>query len=281
MGWTLDNFSADIRERIARSLFKANDDTATVKGEVWINGLCPLHEDQKQSFGYNITEDYFHCLAGCAQNSDLLDLWCLINGYGARSQEGMKAFKRKFAAETGLGAPNRKTPGQLKPKPKKEPEAERKAIPEEIYAAFGPVPDEFFAELRKRRGWFRETVEQLGIRILTHCRKAASPYKLFPVPERRRLAIPIRDDAGTLWNIRTYYPFSEDVPPEGSKILSWAKGHGSARIFPAIGTLRPDGPVIVCEGELRQTAVGLSVKSCLLITWLKRSQCCFMINLDS
>jgi putative DNA primase/helicase len=249
MGWALENLSSDARERIARSLFSANDGETTVSGDVWLNGLCPLHEDQRQSFGYNVTKDYFHCLASCTKDSDLLDLWCLVNGYGVQSREGFKAFKRKFALETGLGAPDRKTPGQLKPKPKKAPDTERKAIPEDIYAAFGPVPDDLLMELQRRRGWSRETVEQLGIRLLTHYRKAASPYKLFPIEERRRLAIPIRDDAGTLWNIRTYYPFSEDIPPEGSKILSWAKGHGCARIFPATGTLRPSGPVIVCEGE--------------------------------
>jgi putative DNA primase/helicase len=261
MGWALDNLSADARVRIARSLFKVNDGETCVDGDTWINGLCPLHDDTRQSFGYNVTKDYFHCLAFCTKDSDLLDLWCLVNGYGVRSQEGMKAFKRQFAAETGLGAPNRKTPGQLKPKSiyeqgsngvakqNKAPEAERRTIPEDVYAAFGPVPDDMFEELRRRRGWGRETVEQLGIRLLTHYRKATSPYKLFPVQECRRLAIPIRDDAGKIWNIRTYYPFSEDVPVEGSKILSWAKGHGSACVFPAIGSLRPSGPVIVCEGE--------------------------------
>jgi putative DNA primase/helicase len=106
-----------------------------------------------------------------------------------------------------------------------------------------------YAELRLRRGWSRDVVEKLGIRLLTHYRKATSPYKLFSIQERRRLAIPIRDDAGTLWNIRTYYPFLEDIPPKGSKMLSWANGHGHARLFPAANTLRPEGPVILCEGE--------------------------------
>lgn len=244
MGWALENLSADARQGIAETLFEVQ----RTEGH-WLNGLCPFHEDRNASFGYNIAEDYYKCLAACCESGDLIDLWCLKNGYPARSQDGFKAFKRQFAAETGLGAPNRKTPGQLKPKPKKEPEGPRKTIPEDVYKAFGPVPDAMYSELRIRRGWSREVIDQLGIRLLDHYRKAASPYKVFPIPERRRLAIPIRDDAGTLWNIRTYYPFSEDIPPEGRKILSWANGHGHARLFPAPGLLRPEGPVILCEGE--------------------------------
>jgi putative DNA primase/helicase len=256
MGWALNNLSADARERIARSLFVANDGDSRVDGDTWINGLCPLHEDRQQSFGYNVTKDYFHCLAACTKDSDLVDLWCLVNGYGVQSREGFNAFKRKFAADAGLGEPNRRTPGQRKPKPENTPETERKAIPEDVYTAFGPIPDTMFADLRQRRGWSRETVEILGIRLLTHYRKATSPYKLFPVQERNRVIIPIRDDSGTLWNIRTYYPFGvpDDAPRNKNgeapaKIMSWAKGHGSARIFPPLGTLRPDAPVILAEGE--------------------------------
>lgn len=254
MGWALDNLSADARAWIARSIFKAKDTDDLVDNEVWINGLCPLHEDARQSFGYNVTRDYFHCLAQCTDNSDLVALWCLTHGFGAASKDGLKAFKQAFKAELGLGAPKRKTPGQLRPKEKKPPEQARKALPEEIYAAQGTIPGPMLDELRIWRGWSRETIEELGIRLLTHYRKSSNLYKLFKLPdqEKPRVAIPIRDDNGVLWNIRTYYPFgvpeSDDPEKEFPKILAWGKGHGNARLFPAPALWRP-GPVLGCEGE--------------------------------
>ncbi len=273
MGWALTNLSADARERIARSLFEANDDLDKVDGDLWLNGKCPLHSDGNPSFGYNITKDYFHCLVACTANSDLLDLWFLVNGYPAQSQEGMKAFKKAHAGEIGLGAPKRKTPGQLQPKPKKEPEKPRKALPEEVYTVQGPIPPAMLDELRVRRGWSREVIEELGIRLLTHYRKSTSLYKTFALPEQEkpRVAIPIRDEKGILWNIRTYYPFGVPKPPENDpagaaltpqadgeevpqkkpgfpKIMAWGKGHGNSRLFPSPAFWRP-GPVLGCEGE--------------------------------
>lgn len=64
-----------------------------------------------------------------------------------------------------------------------------------------------------------------------------------------RLALPIRDEKGALWNIRVYYPFSEDIPEGGVKIISWGKGHGHARLFPSLASLRPEGPILLVEGE--------------------------------
>ena len=256
MGWALDNLSADARARIARSLFRANAVEDLVDGDVWINGLCPLHPDQRQSFGYNITKDYFHCLAACTDNSDLVDLWCLVHGYPAKSSEGMRAFKKACAGDMGVGAPKRKTPGQLKGKPKKEPDKARKALPEAIYTAQGAIPDAMLDELRVRRGWSREVIDELGIRLLTHYRRSSSIYKLFELrdQEKPRVAIPIRDETGVLWNIRTYYPFGVPKAPDGDpdkkypKILAWGKGHGNSRLFPSPALWRP-GAVLGCEGE--------------------------------
>lgn len=246
MGWALDNLSADARDRIARSCFTVQ----TQDGE-WLNGLCPFHPDGNPSFGYNVAEDVYHCLAACTESGDLVDLWCLTNGYAARSTDGFKAFKRAFADDMGIGAPKRRTPGQLAKKEKKASDKERKAIPEEVYQVFGPVPDAMASELRIRRGWSRDVIDELGIRLLDHYRKSTSPYKTFPIKERNRVVIPIRDPAGVLWNLRTYYPFGvpDDAPPNTAKIMSWAKGHGHARLFPSPAFLRPSGPVVLCEGE--------------------------------
>lgn len=251
MGWSLNNLSADTRERIARSLFKANERVDIVNGDTWINGLCPLHEDARQSFGYNISKDVFHCLAVCSPDGDLVDLWCEVHGYARRSPDGFNAFKRAFATERGVGAPARKTPSVLKRKQEKTHEPERKVIPESLYQTFGSIPGVMLAELRIRRGWSKDIIEKFGIRLLTHYRKASTPYDLFPIKEKDRVVIPIRDRKGTLYNLRVYYPFGipEGASDTTQKIISWAKGHGHNRLFPDPSVLPPRGPVLLCEGE--------------------------------
>lgn len=80
-------------------------------------------------------------------------------------------------------------------------------------------------ELSRRRGWTRETLDELGVRALSHFRRKANLYETFPIRERDRVAIPIRDEKGVLRNIRVYYPLGK---PESApaKIMSWGKGHG-------------------------------------------------------
>ena len=245
MGWALQNLSEAARERIARACFDVQSENGG-----WLNGLCPFHPDTTPSFGYNVTDDVFKCLGTCVDSGDLVDLWCLVNGYAARSQDGFKAFKRAHAEDMGLGAPQRKTPGQLAKAAQRTAAKECKQIPEAVYEVFGPIPDAMYGELRLRRGWNKETVEELGIRLLTHFRKKTDLYRPFPLKNQplNRLVLPVRDEKSVLWNLRVYYPFKEDIPEEGAKIISWGKGHGSSRIFPSPALLRP-GPIILAEGE--------------------------------
>ncbi len=37
-------------------------------------GLCPFHDDHAHSFGVNVTENYWHCFAGCGGGS-IIDFW--------------------------------------------------------------------------------------------------------------------------------------------------------------------------------------------------------------
>lgn len=246
MGWALEHLTAATRERIARELFEVTSHDGD-----WLNGICPLHGDNNPSLGYNIADDGFNCFASCVDPGDLVDLWCLVHGYDRRSKDGFKAFKQTYADDIGVGQPKRKTPANLRPKEGARQAKEAKTIPESVYKAFAPVPPAMASELRFRRGWSQEAIDKLGIRQLSHYRKKADLYSVFPIPERDRVVIPIRDDAGTLWNLRTYYPFG--VPPSApentAKIISWGKGHGHARLFPNPGMLRPDEPILLCEGE--------------------------------
>jgi DNA primase len=37
-------------------------------------GHCPFHDDQVQSFQVNLTQNYWHCYAGCGGGS-IIDFW--------------------------------------------------------------------------------------------------------------------------------------------------------------------------------------------------------------
>lgn len=256
MGWAQRNLSQEQREAIARTLFKVE----TVDGD-WLNGLCPFHEDQNPSFGYNVKEDVFKCLASCTDSGDLVDLFCLVKGYPTQSKEGFRAFKSAYAPTLGLPETPRKTPGQTarrsaagtvsKPeeKPAVPPASEHvnNEIPEHVLSTLAPIPDSMLKQLEEKRGWSREVIKRMGVRLLSHYRRKSNLYELFPIKERDRVAIPVRDEAGVLRNIRTYYPFGKpETAP--AKIMSWGKGHGSAMLFPAANLLRP-GKVILLEGE--------------------------------
>ncbi|MBU1247105.1 MAG: toprim domain-containing protein, partial [Proteobacteria bacterium] len=60
-----------------------------------------------------------------------------------------------------------------------------------------------------------------------------------------RIAIPVRDDNGRLLNIRRYRKPGSKAK---QKILSWGKGYGTARLFPA-GSKLGEGNIYLCEGE--------------------------------
>ncbi len=247
MGWCLKHLHRDQRDAIARQLFVVQ----TEDGD-WINGLCPFHKDNNPSFGYNLAEDYFKCLKACTKEGDLIDLFCHVRGLPLASSEGIKAFKAEFASIIGVAGADRLTPGQLRHKAEKAEQQAPKArdnllLPERVWEAQTPLDDAWLAELRIRRGWSKEVIEAVGVRLLTHFRRKTDLYSLFPLKVPDRVVIPCRDAKGDLRNLRCYRPISKDGD-QGPKIMSWGKGHGSAMLLLPPGGLR-DGPVYLCEGE--------------------------------
>ena len=250
MGFALKSLSLEQRAAIARQCFEVKSEDGA-----WLNGLCPFHEDSNASFGYNCEKDVFKCLAECTEAGDLVDLWSLKNGYPARSREGFNAFVQHYHIEDS--AKRHRVPAQTKqakpaPAPLSEEvgNKENNPIPEQVIQTLGAIPQAMLAELRQRRGWSPAVLEELGVRLLTHYRYKSNIYKLFPIEERDRVAIPVRDFNGVLRNIRTYYPFGVPTTArEGtSKIASWGKGHGSDMLFPSAALLH-EGKIILCEGE--------------------------------
>ncbi|MFO7597636.1 MAG: phage/plasmid primase, P4 family [Desulfocurvibacter africanus] len=225
MGWAGKHLSESDRERIARGLFEVDDSIST---DEWLNGKCPLHDDQRPSFGYNFKQDVFHCQAGCSPDGDLISLYCQVHQLDAR--EGFKDFKAKF----GQGADEKQASRPAKPRKTEQ------TISEDVWQQMPPLPQAWLEKLAKVRGWSSEALRRMDVRMQgIRQRKDGS---LEPVdPREARVAIPVRDTGGKLRNIRLYKPGGDP------KIISWAKAFGSARLFPA--QPRPDETILLCEGE--------------------------------
>lgn len=225
MGWAGKHLSESAREQVARSLFAVDESMST---DEWLNGKCPLHDDQRASFGYNYNEDVYKCHAGCGEG-DLIDLYCRVHQLDQR--EGFKDFKEKF----GQGAENDGKAKQTKPKSGKvEP-----VIADDVWQRMQPMPKAWLDKLAATRGWTSEVIRRLDLRVgSVRLNKAG---ELVEVVKPDRIAMPVRDTGGKLRNIRLYKPGGDP------KIISWAKAFGSARLFPA--QPRPDETILLCEGE--------------------------------
>jgi len=84
--------------------------------------------------------------------------------------------------------------------------------------------------LEAKRALSRETIARFQLGWSTH---------------RSRFTIPIRDHEGRLVNIRCYDP---EASSAAKKMISWAKGLGSARLWPQESLAYEE--LLLCEGEL-------------------------------
>lgn len=249
MGWAGEHLTREQRDTIARTLFAVTD----VDGD-WLVGVCPFHDDNSPSFTYSLKDDVYKCFASCCDSGDLIDLFCGVKGLSKK--DGFRAFRRDYTSVIGSSGEVRQTPGQLVRKAARilsmsgEPVAAKGAcaeIPESVLETLEEISPAMAKELWHRRGWLPDTLKEIGVKVLSHYRRKSDLYNLFPIKERDRVAIPVRDSAGILRNIRVYYPFGK---PEAApaKIMSWGKGHGSSMLLLPPRGLRP-GTVILLEGE--------------------------------
>ena len=112
--------------------------------------------------------------------------------------------------------------------PAQSPEPE--PIPESFWEALPPLPDEWAASLVETRGWSREVMTRLDLRLAC-------------IGKTERVAIPIRDEQGRLLNIRKYSPGAAEI-----KVLS-ESGHGQVRLWPYIIRTKNNLITWLCEGE--------------------------------
>jgi len=256
MGWAKKHLSEEERRGIAAGLFAVKELSGS-----WQNGLCPFHEDANPSFGYNAVEDVFHCHAACCKDGDLVDLFCQVNGLG--KQGGFLEFRKLYGSEEDghrpppTPRPPRKpapgNPGKAaqdqaeKPKPKKADEDLPPVDPAqmaEAYAMFPALPEKWQERLFEVCGWSREIIARHGLKLQSHYRCRYTGV-LKPVNQGHgRIVIPIYDeDSGVLANMRLYDPNAREA-----KIISWGKGVGGNRLYPAPAR-GGYGLVLLCEGE--------------------------------
>lgn len=240
MGYAIDHLSENQLAEIARSLFKVKSEEQG-KGE--LHGLCPIHGEENPSFSYNYQKDTYFCLS-CNAKGDIIDLWCQVNGHGDK-KEGFKAFLAAHGIHEQSGSTSTGTqppPAQKKKEKKKDPP---KIIPEDIFQDMPPLPDSWIDRLTETRGWSRDVIQELDLRQQTYyLDKTDGKIKKFK-GKPQRIALPIRDDEGKkLLNLRLYKPDAKV-----NKIISWGKGYGSSRLYPSPAHLKPDLPIVICEGE--------------------------------
>jgi len=249
MGIALKHLSEAERARIARSLFTVKSED---KNRSELIGLCPIHGESNPSFSYNYKKDAYHCLS-CLVDGDLANLWIEVHGFGQK--EGFKAFCAEYGIEpehnhsvtprrensTPALSPNSMAPDPATPAPM---ELTHEQIVEQMNRAwekFPALPAAMVAKLEKERGWSKEWIEILDLRLETW--RLSKKGELYQVQEPCKIAIPIRDTEGNLVNIRLYQPGAKQY-----KIISFGKSTGSSALFPQ-KPLVDAAIVLLTEGE--------------------------------
>lgn len=237
MGWALDNLGRAECQRIAEAAIAAAGGRVSQRSEERLSAHCPFpdHRDSNPSFGYNAEIDAYVC--SCGRQGDLIDLWAELQGIGEK-REGFRAFKKRFGPEAdgGAGSSNSKNaarPPGSSPGPSAEDQGGGpKIIPESAWAQLEPLPEPWLKRLEESRGWSRETMRALDLRLAVDSRG------------QERVAIPVRARGGELLNVRLYRPGGG-----AGKVYSWGKGYGLARLWPHPARWRGKDTVWLCEGE--------------------------------
>ncbi len=259
MGICLDKLSEAERREIAAGCFKVDDKAGSEKkGE--LVGLCPLHNEKTPSFSYNYMKDVYFCF-GCRASGDLVKLWCKVNGKD--ETEGFKAFCGQYgiALEGGdtLSAAAARNDRRRRKMQESAPALDA------VFDSLGTLPESWILRLERERGWSRDMIGRIGIRLQTKY-QAKKTGEIKPIKNPERIAIPIRDVGGSVRNIRLYRPFKdkqtpspqpspmkgEGVKPAGEKGFSphqVDRGENEQHPFDEMVPAKKETPKIISWGE--------------------------------
>jgi hypothetical protein len=170
---------------------------------------CPLHEDTKRSASLNVEKGTWYCFAGCSGGS--------VVGLIRRKSEWVSP---DAAARNGGGRPRRGSTG--------EPEVVTEAMVTGWSAALRDNIDSSLDWIVEKRALNSDTLTK---------------YSIGWDRDREVYTIPVRDDEGTLLNVRRYNP----RPVDDRRKIWGITGMNTPRLYP--GEPNGKGPIIVCEGE--------------------------------
>lgn len=178
---------------------------------------CPFHDDRNPSFSVNVSTGKWRCFSpACGSQGDLFAY------HQKRYRVDFITALRELESFCGI-------------LPQQKQEAPNDGVIDEaiVEAAHNKLvhSPELLQYLHQHRGLTIETIKKFQI---GH-------------GDDGRYYIPIRDELGTLRNIRRYKPNAD----AGEKMISWRKGFGALRLFPIMRIFEapPDEPLILCAGE--------------------------------
>ena len=223
MSYATENLSAAEREAIATDCFQV-----TEKRGDELHGLCPFHGEKKPSFSYNVVKDLCNCFS-CGATGDIIALWGVSRNYGS-NDEAFAAFREQYGPSPGQRPQARIRPRARATGGQGADDETTKIIPEKEWEKLPLLPEAWAARCNKEFGWSQDTISEQDLRLWTR-------------GEEQRIAIPIRRDDDTLVNVRLYKPGAAE-----NKMISWGKGFGKSKLFPAPATWKKYTNHI-CEGE--------------------------------
>ncbi|MBI4800328.1 MAG: DNA primase [Desulfarculus sp.] len=243
MSWALENLTQAQREAECLALLAAAGRSVTGRAKGDIQARCPLpgHEDKNPSWGYSPVKDLYAC--GSCPGGDLVHLYAEIRGL--TDAQALLALKAKYLGQEpsrrGDRPASRESGGQAAPK---KPDL---VIDEDEWSQAQPLTENWLQGLEQKRGWSREVIQSLDLRLWVNDRDRQRPW----APPPGRVAIPIHDGGGRLVNVRLYLPGATE-----HKIFSWYQGpkgqervsYGAMRLFPSPIRWRNE-PLWLCEGE--------------------------------
>ena len=186
--------------------------------------LCPFHDDENPSFGFDVTNGLWTCLA-CGESGNIFQFYMKLRGCDFRSAV------EQIAESIGYRPTNSgtiKKNQEIKPTTAVKSDKPAPIVPEEyIQKAHEALLSnkEALAFLKEKRGWTLDTIKRFQLGYAEH-----------------RVIIPIRGEQGQAFNVRKYSPTHR-----GEKFYNYAKGYGDARFFP-VENLQHD-EIVLFEGE--------------------------------
>ena len=224
MGIALKHLSEHDIIKIAENLFTVTEKDEA-RGEM--HGLCPIHQETNPSFSYNYKEDKYHCFS-CGASGNLIRLW--TENKKLSQKDGFKGFCEEYAIPLEK-SPDKKSPSEKSGNKDTRPDVfltteQTLELMRQAWDMFPELTEEWLQRLEEKRGWTRECIKRLDLRLQTwRLDKKTGTLKEISKPEK--VAIPIRDEFCILVNIRLYKPGAKQY-----KIISFAKQTGDSRLFP-------------------------------------------------